>query len=66
MRLLWAKNYHEDDWGFLIIDARNEFNEENHTAIFWDARHEWPSSAQFTFNCYRHWALLVVRDSEKG
>ena len=29
-------------------------------------RHEWPSGAQFTFNCYRHWATLVVRDTGDG
>ena len=27
-------------------------------------RHEWPSGTQFTFICYRHWATLVVQDSE--
>ena len=26
-------------------------------------RHDWPSGAQFTLNCYRHWATLVVRES---
>ena len=31
-----------------------------------DVRNEWPSGAQFTFNCYRHWATLVVRELEDG
>ena len=31
-----------------------------------DVRYEWPSGAQFTFNCYRHWATLVVRDTGDG
>ena len=26
MRLLWAHNSQEEDWGFLLIDARNTFN----------------------------------------
>ena len=56
----------EEDWGFLLIDARNAFNEENRTAMLCDVRHEWPSGAQFTFNCYRHWAILVVRNTEDG
>ena len=34
--------------------------------MLWDVRHEWPIGAQFTFNCYRHWATLVVRDSGDG
>ena len=50
--------------GFLLIDARNAFNEEKRTEILWDVRNEWPSGVQFTFNCYHHWATLVVRDKE--
>ena len=34
--------------------------------MLWAVRHEWPSGAQFTFNCYRHWATLVVRDTGDG
>ena len=29
MRVLWKEHAQEEDWGFLIIDARNAFNEEN-------------------------------------
>ena len=66
MRLLWAQHSHEEDWGFLLIDAWNDFNEENWTAMLWAVRNKWPSGVQFTFNCYRHWDTLVVRDSEDG
>ena len=52
--------------GFLLIDARNVFNEENRTAMLWDVRQKWPSGAQFTFKYYRHWATLVVRDIGDG
>ena len=34
--------------------------------MLWAVRHEWPSGAQFTFNCYHHWATLVVRDIGDG
>ena len=54
MRLLWEQHLQEEEWGFLLIDAWNAFNEENWTAMLWAVRHEWPSGAQFTFNCYRH------------
>ena len=33
MRVLWDKHKKEEDWGFLLIDARNAFNEENRTAM---------------------------------
>ena len=34
--------------------------------MLWAVWNEWPSGAQFTFNCYRHWATLVVRDTGDG
>ena len=34
--------------------------------MLWAVQHEWPSGAQFTFNCYRNWATLVVRDTGDG
>ena len=52
MRVLWEKNSQEEDWVFLLTDARNVFNEENRTAMLWSVWHEWPSGAQFTFNFY--------------
>ena len=66
MRVLFKEHRKEEDWGFLLIEARNAFNEENRTAMLWAVWHEWPSGAQFTFNCYRHWATLVVRDIGGG
>ena len=34
--------------------------------MLWAVRNKWPSGAQFTFNCYCHWATLVVRDIGDG
>ena len=65
-RLQWAQHTDEEDWGFLLIYTRNAFNEENRTAMLWDVRHKWPSGARFTYNCYRHWSTLVVRNTEDG
>ena len=48
MRVLWEEHRKEEDWGFLLIDPRNAFNEENRTAMLWAVRHKWPSGAQFT------------------
>jgi hypothetical protein len=30
--------------------------------MLWTIRHEWPSGARFSFNCYQHWATLVIRN----
>ena len=51
MRLLWEQHSQEEDWGFLLIDARNDFNQENRTEILLSVQHEWTSGAHFTFNC---------------
>ena len=45
--------------GFLLIYARNEFNEDNRAAMLWYIRHEWPSDMQLTFNLYCHWAKQI-------
>ena len=50
-----------DGWGVLLVDARNAFNEINRKVMLWVARHYWPGGARFSFNCYRHWAQLVLR-----
>ena len=34
--------------------------------MLWAVRHKWTGGAQFTFNCYRHWATLVVRHTADG
>ena len=34
--------------------------------MLWAVRNEWPSGAQFTFNCYCHWATILVQESEDG
>eukprot|EP00978_Attheya_sp_CCMP212_P030440 scaffold111966_cov57-Attheya_sp.AAC.1 len=62
---LWGAHEEEDEWGFLLVDATNAFNEGNHMMILWTVRHEWPSGARFTFNCYGHWGTLMVR-SQNG
>jgi hypothetical protein len=47
-----------------LVDARNGFNELSRKAMLWTVRHRWPAGARFSFNCYRHSALLVVRHDE--
>ena len=28
--------------------------------MLWTVRHRWPAGARFAFNCYRHWAQLLL------
>ena len=43
MHVFWEEHKKEEDWGFLLNDARNAFNEENLTAMLWSVRNEYPS-----------------------
>jgi hypothetical protein len=61
MRLLWQSHLAEEEWDFLLVDAKNAFNEGNWTVMLWTVRHKWPSGARNSLNCYRHWSVLVVR-----
>ena len=49
MSLLWAHYSQGEEWGFLLIDARNAFNEENRTAMLWAFCHEYTIGVKFTF-----------------
>ena len=42
MQSLWDRHEknENDFWGFLLIDARNTFNEGNRKMMIWVARHE--------------------------
>jgi hypothetical protein len=29
--------------------------------MLYTVQHEWPTGARFVFNCYKHWATLVLQ-----
>ena len=57
---LWDELGHEDEWGVLLVDARNAFNEADRWAMLWTARHRWPSGCRFLFNCYCHFGMCLT------
>jgi hypothetical protein len=64
MQALWDLHETEENWGFLFIDTSNAFNEQNRIEMLWAVQQEWPSRARFVFNCYKHWAVLVLRGND--
>ena len=44
-----------------LVDARNGFNKLSRLAMLWTVRHRWQAGVRFAFNCYRHWAQLLLR-----
>jgi hypothetical protein len=52
IRNLWEQCAAEEEWGFLLVDAQNAFNELNwRTVMLWTIGRKWPSGARFIFNC---------------
>ena len=47
--------------GTTLVDTHNGFNKLSRLEMLWTVRHHWPSGARFAFNCYRHWAQLLIR-----
>eukprot|EP00957_Ditylum_brightwellii_P044679 3387409-Ditylum_brightwellii.AAC.1 len=50
----------DEPGGTVLVDARNGFNELSRYAMLWMVQHRWQAGAIFVFNCYRHWALLII------
>ena len=46
--------------GTTLVDARNGFNKLGRLVILWTVQHLCPTGARFAFNCYRHWAKLLL------
>ena len=59
---LWDENSSTEEWGFLLVDAKNAFNEINRLGMLWTVQHLWSSGDHFIVNCYCHWSLLVLRN----
>ena len=51
-----------ENWGFLLVGAKNAFNEINRVGMLWTVFHLWPSGARFVFNCYCQWSSIVLRN----
>lgn len=51
----------EESWCYLLVDAKNAFNEINRVQMLWTIRHLLPRAARFVYNCYKGMADLVVR-----
>ena len=45
----------------MLVDACNGFNDMSRLEMLCNVRYHWPRGARFAFNCYRHWAQLLLR-----
>ena len=47
-----------DELGRMAIAVEAKLSRK---AMLWTVRHRWANGAQFSFNCYRHSAQLILR-----
>ena len=47
VQYIWDANYIEENWGFLIFDAKKNFDDNNIIRILWTVCHLWSSGARF-------------------
>ena len=62
VQALWDENSTTENWGSLLVDANNVFDEIHRVGMLWTVRHLWMYGARFVFNCYRHWSSLVLQN----
>ena len=46
--------------GTTLVDARNGFNKMSRLEMLWTVCHCWLAGARSVFNCYSHWAQLLL------
>ena len=51
---IWDENLTTEDWGFLLVDAKNAFNDIDRVEMMCKVRHVWPSGSHSFFNFYCH------------
>eukprot|EP00957_Ditylum_brightwellii_P210907 15365540-Ditylum_brightwellii.AAC.2 len=64
MNQLWLEHREEENWGILLVDAKNAFNQIDCRVMLWEVRHLWSAGLRFAFNTYCHWQKLVLRGQE--
>ena len=46
--------------GTTLFDACNGFNKMSRLAMMWKVQYRWTVGVRFAFNCYKHWAQLLI------
>ena len=49
-RYHWDAQASEPDYGFLMVDAKNAFNQLDRTMMLYVVRYLWPQGARYVFN----------------
>eukprot|EP00957_Ditylum_brightwellii_P064722 4912222-Ditylum_brightwellii.AAC.1 len=61
----WEEHGEEENWGVLLVDAKDAFNQINCRVMLWDVQHLWSVGSRFAFNTYQHWRKLVLQGQDE-
>ena len=61
LRAVEFLNQDAEPRGKTLVDARNGYSKLSRLEMLWTVRHRWQEGARFAFNCYMHWAQLILR-----
>ena len=50
--IFWSHQYLDEEWGFMVVDTCNVFNNQNRTYMLLYVWQICPFGARFNFNCY--------------
>ena len=59
----WLLTQDADPGSTTIVDARNGFNDLSRLEMLRTVCHRWAVGSSFAFNCYMHWAHLLIHQS---
>ena len=62
VQAIWNEKLTTEELIFLLVYAKNVFNEINRFGMIWAVRHLWLSGAHFVFSYYRHLSSCVLRN----
>ena len=62
VQAIWDSKLSTKNWGFLLMDAKNVFNEINHIVMIFTVCHLSTYKARFVFNFCCHWSLLILKN----
>ena len=61
---IWVDNSTKENCDFLLVDAKNNFNEINIIIMLWKVLNLWTYGARFVLNWYCHHSLLMLRKGD--
>ena len=61
VKYIWDANSTEENWDFVTVNTKIDFNGINKIRMLWTVHYLWSSGSCFVFKCYHHHSSLDPR-----